>query len=53
MLLFASFLTSAASVQRSSASLFKENVAKCLDSAKQTVDIIYETYRHHDFFRTW
>jgi hypothetical protein len=43
MLLFAPFLTTPATV----------NIGKCLDSAKQTIDIIYDTFRHHDFFRTW
>lgn len=52
MLLFASFLTTAASIEPSS-SVCQENISKCLESAKQTVEIIYETYRHHDFFRTW
>jgi hypothetical protein len=56
MLLFASFLTAAASLDRSSiseASIYQENISKCLESARQTIEIIYETYRHHDFFRTW
>ena len=33
--------------------VYQENILKCLESAKQTIDIIYESYRHHDFFRTW
>lgn len=31
----------------------QQSIQKCLDSAKGTIDIIYETYRHNDFFRTW
>lgn len=53
MLLFAPFLKMDASVDRSSAPLYYENIQKCLSSAKETIEIIYETYRHHDFFRTW
>jgi hypothetical protein len=26
---------------------------KCLDSARKTVDIIYETFRQYSFFRCW
>lgn len=26
---------------------------KCIDSSKKTVDIIYETFRQHTFFRCW
>lgn len=26
---------------------------KCLDSARKTVDIMYETFRHYSFFRCW
>lgn len=26
---------------------------KCLDSARKTVDIIYETFRQYSFFRSW
>lgn len=56
MLLFASFLTAASALGRSpisAASIYQENISKCLESAKQTIEIIYETYRHQDFFRTW
>jgi hypothetical protein len=53
MLLFASFLTSTSVAERTLEHSYKENIAKCLDSARQTVDIIYETYCQSDFFRTW
>ena len=55
MLLFASFLTASSSHPHTSLSpsIYQENISKCLESAKQTIEIIYETYRHHDFFRTW
>ncbi|KAF5606694.1 C6 transcription factor [Fusarium subglutinans] len=29
------------------------SVEKCLESAKQTIETIYQTYQHSDFFRTW
>lgn len=53
MLLFASFLTAATSIEQPSSSVYHENISKCIESAKQTIEIIYDTYRHHDFFRTW
>jgi hypothetical protein len=30
-----------------------EGVQKCLESARRTIEIIYETLQHNDFFRTW
>lgn len=58
MLLFASFLTrERTSIDQVTPEMvpeiYKENIQKCLGSAKETIEIIYETYRHHDFFRTW
>lgn len=31
----------------------KEKMEKCLHSAKETIESIYETYRDHVYFRTW
>ncbi|KAF2762117.1 hypothetical protein EJ05DRAFT_197812 [Pseudovirgaria hyperparasitica] len=31
----------------------EEAIAKCTDAAASTIEIIYETCRLHDFFRTW
>lgn len=28
-------------------------ISKCLDSAKKTIEVIYNTYRAHSFFRSW
>jgi hypothetical protein len=28
-------------------------INKCVDSAKATIEIVYETYRVYSFFRTW
>ena len=53
MLLFGSFLTTAAAAEQALAFAVREGIQKCLGSAKQTIEIIYETYRHHDYFRTW
>lgn len=30
-----------------------DGIHKCLDSAKKTIELIYETYEHQEFFRTW
>lgn len=30
-----------------------EGIQKCLESAKQTIDLVYHVYQHHDFFHTW
>ncbi|KAJ5814626.1 C6 transcription factor [Penicillium riverlandense] len=33
--------------------LNEEKITKCLNSASLTIEIVYETFQHHDFFRTW
>ena len=53
MVLFAVFLTSRVEMEPETAALCKVNVLKCLESAKQTIETIYETYRDHVYFRTW
>lgn len=45
MLLFASFLTRCDVDQR--------YIAKGVSSAKQTIELIHEIYRHHEYFQTW
>ncbi|KAB5543092.1 fungal-specific transcription factor domain-containing protein [Coniochaeta sp. 2T2.1] len=52
ILLFGSFLLRAGD-QRNTTPAAQHCIQKCVDSAKETINIIYETYRHHDFFRTW
>lgn len=52
ILLFGSFLLRATN-RGTMTPAAQQYVQKCLDSAKETIDIIYDTYRHHDFFRTW
>ena len=52
ILLFGSFLLRVRN-RRDITPAAQQCIQKCLDSAKETIDTIYETYRHHDFFRTW
>ncbi|KAH8201690.1 hypothetical protein TruAng_004128 [Truncatella angustata] len=53
ILTFGSLLLTSSSNERSTLPGIREGIQKCLDSAKQTIDTIYVTYQHHDFFRTW
>jgi len=52
-LLFGSLLLRSSPNERASIPGCQDNVKKCLDSAKQTISIIYETYAHNVFFQTW
>ncbi|KAK8112025.1 uncharacterized protein PG998_008482 [Apiospora kogelbergensis] len=53
ILLFGSLLIRSSASERASIPGCTQAVRKCLDSAKQTISIIYQTYEHNDFFRTW
>ncbi|KAF6831652.1 C6 transcription factor [Colletotrichum musicola] len=53
ILLFGSILLTSTSEERASIPGSHEGIQACLESAKQTIEIIYQTYQHHDFFRTW
>ncbi|KAF4426060.1 hypothetical protein F53441_14156 [Fusarium austroafricanum] len=53
ILLFGSFLLRSTALERASISETKQGIRKCLDSAKDTIELIYQTYQHSDFFRTW
>ncbi|OHW97257.1 C6 transcription factor [Colletotrichum incanum] len=53
ILLFGSIILTSTSTERASIPGSHEGVHLCLESAKQTIEIIYQTYQHHDFFRTW
>jgi hypothetical protein len=33
--------------------VLEATVAKCVDAARNTIEIMHETFRHHVFFRTW
>jgi len=52
MLLFRPFLSYSAQ-HHVSHELLDSAIKKCVDSAKDTIEIIHETYRLHSFFRTW
>ncbi|KAI1045048.1 hypothetical protein LB505_009387 [Fusarium chuoi] len=53
ILLFGSFLLRSTAQERATMSDTKVGIQKCLESAKQTIETIYQTYQHSDFFRTW
>ncbi|EGU88058.1 hypothetical protein FOXB_01404 [Fusarium oxysporum f. sp. conglutinans Fo5176] len=53
ILLFGSFLLRSTAQERATMSDTKIGIQKCLESAKQTIETIYQTYQHSDFFRTW
>ncbi|WYZ46655.1 hypothetical protein EsH8_IX_000880 [Colletotrichum jinshuiense] len=53
ILLFGSIILTSTSAERASIPGSHEGIHLCLESAKQTIEIIYQTYQHHDFFRTW
>lgn len=53
ILLFGSILIRSSPAERGNIPGCLENVHKCLESAKQTITITYETYAHNDFFHTW
>ncbi|KAM0249718.1 hypothetical protein ACHAQJ_008920 [Trichoderma viride] len=46
-------LLHASHIGTASAEDSKENMLVCIDSAKSCIDLIYENYCNHDFFRTW
>lgn len=51
--MFGSFLLMSSLAERASIPGCAEFIQKCLDAAKRTIETIYQTYQHHDFFRTW
>jgi hypothetical protein len=53
ILLFSSLLMKSTSAERESIPGCLDNTRKCLESARQTITIIYQTYAHNDFFQTW
>ncbi|OCL07386.1 hypothetical protein AOQ84DRAFT_341914 [Glonium stellatum] len=55
MLLLRPFILHASKLDQPSSSYpgLEEAVTKCTNAAIQTIDIIYETFRVHTFFRTW
>ncbi|CAG9937423.1 unnamed protein product [Clonostachys rosea f. rosea IK726] len=53
ILLFGSFLLRSTAQERATMSDTKTGIQKCLESAKETIETIYQTYQHSDYFRTW
>lgn len=53
ILLFGSILLTSTPSERASIPQSAEAIQKCLDAAKQTIQVIYQVYQHHDFFHTW
>lgn len=53
ILLFGALLTRSSRSERETIPGCMENTQNCLDSAKRTINIIYQTYAHNDFFQTW
>lgn len=43
----------ASQVERTSNAQLQEQIAKCLNSARVTIEIVYDVLQHQDFFRTW
>ncbi|KAE8316612.1 hypothetical protein BDV41DRAFT_573896 [Aspergillus transmontanensis] len=39
--------------ERASNAQLLEQIDKCLDSARLTIESVYETFQHQDFLRTW
>lgn len=53
ILMFGSILLTSSHAERSAIPGSYDGIQRCLDSAKATIELIYETYKHHEFFRTW
>ncbi|KAE8326305.1 fungal-specific transcription factor domain-containing protein [Aspergillus sergii] len=53
ILLFGRLLMKSSMAERASNAQLQEQIGKCLDSARLTIEIVYETFQHQDFFRTW
>lgn len=53
MLLFRPFLSHFTRKLRHTPAELEETINKCLDAAMKTIDVIYDIYRIHTFFRCW
>ncbi|KAK4119489.1 hypothetical protein N657DRAFT_581552 [Parathielavia appendiculata] len=53
ILLFGSILLTSTAAERASLPSSTVSIQKCLEAAKQTIQVIYQVYQHHDFFHTW
>ena len=53
MLLFRPFVTYYARERLQSSDELMAAVEKCISSAQKTIEIVYEAYKVHTYFRTW
>lgn len=53
MLLFRPFLSHFTRKLRHPPNELEETIAKCLDAAMKTIEVIHDIYRVHTFFRCW
>ncbi|KAK7748175.1 hypothetical protein SLS53_001430 [Cytospora paraplurivora] len=53
ILLFGSILLNFTPSQRTMVPGSYECIELCLESAKKTIELMYETFQHQEFFRTW
>ncbi|SPJ88565.1 related to C6 transcription factor [Fusarium torulosum] len=53
MLLFRPFVTQCAREPRQPSDELMRAVEKCVSSAQKTIEIVYEAYKVHTYFRTW
>ena len=53
MVLYRPFLAYASQSLRRLPAAFEATVAKCVDAARETIEVMHDTFRHHVFFRTW
>jgi hypothetical protein len=53
ILVFGSVLLTSTAAERASIPQSIVSIQKCLEAAKQTIQVIYQMYQHHDFFHTW
>lgn len=53
MLLFRPFLSHFTRKLRHKPTELEETIAKCLDAAVRTIEVIHDIYRIHTFFRCW
>jgi hypothetical protein len=53
MVLYRPFLVFASQYRRRLPVALESTVAKCVNAAKETTEVMHETFRYHVFFRTW
>lgn len=53
LLLFGSILLRIPASERAAMTRCQRGVDCCLESARETINVIYQAYQHTEFFRTW